>query len=336
MFSGMTSLTLWILVAFFVLSIGSLMASADPIADHFFGENPTCARQTVPVILATDVSTKGEIDDTISLYAYRRLEQLGCIKVIAVVSIFGNSSASTETVHANLLQRLEVLGIDDWTVLAGPNNHVPFTRNKGLSKVDRSRLDRIADVARRHDRVVIVELGPFTISACLIMHGMIDPSRIERIVGVGGREPGESFSTGAGIPFAFRDMNVAEDREAIRYLVRNFPGKLWLVTYRTGIGSRMVRPEIVGSMGVTALDDHARARARRLKLIGYGGLIPLWDTWTTSYFLDGQAKQLGCQKTRVGMRYSPGFKPTDSLHLQFLSGSELKASVVTACHEIQD
>ena len=129
-------------------------------------------------------------------------------------------------------------------------------------------------------------------------------------------------------------MNVAEDRAAISYLVAHVPNKLWLVTYRTGIGARMVGPDSIASIGIPAIAEHARVRASRLKAIGYGGLVPLWDTWTTSYFLTDRPEYLGCRKTPARLRHAAGFRPSDSMQLQLLDRSESRTQLVTACHTI--
>jgi len=321
---------IWSLALFTLATCNA--AWGNPLDDHFFGKGPLCAKKNVPVIVVTDVSRKGEIDDTISLHMYRRLEQIGCIKVVAVVSIFGNEGASTSEVHENLTERLGQLDISDWTVLPGPENKVPFTDEMRLSDGDRNRLAAIGAVARAHEQVVIAELGPFTVSALLLIHKLVEPNGIAQILGIGGRSPGEHFSTGKGLPFAFRDMNVAEDRAALSYLLRNHPEKLWLVTYLTGIGARMLEPWTLRSIGGPALQEHAQARASRLKMIGYDGKIPVWDTWTTSYFLEGGLAKLGCRKVRARMRYSEGYKPSDSLQLHFLDSAHPHSRAMIACH----
>ena len=99
-----------------------------------------------------------------------------------------------------VFSQLATIGVDDWLVLPGPANRVAFTRNQKLTQYYRSRLEEIAALVRRHGRVDIVELGPFTVSASLIMHGLVEPERIAKILGVGGRAPGDDSTREPGCP----------------------------------------------------------------------------------------------------------------------------------------
>ena len=309
------------------------VAMSGDIESHFFGIAPQCARPKANVLIVSDTTLTGEIDDTVSLHMYHRLEQLGCIKVIGVVSMFGNGGSSSDEVHGNLLIRLAALRLTKWRLLAGPSARMPFDAKAVANKEDSLRLSLIADVINSYEDVVITELGPFTVSAMLLSHRLVDAGHVLKILGVGGRSPRETFSTGKGIPFAFRDMNVAEDRAAIGYLVKHYGSKLWLVTYRTGIGHRMLRPEQIEAFGGAAMGESARHRAKTLRYIGYGGSIPCWDTWTTLWFIDGGAERLGCKKIPARMSYSEsGFRPSDSMQLQLFEGRETVGSI-DVCHE---
>ncbi len=281
------------------------LSAAQTLERHFLGVAPECRFNRMPVLIVTDVTRRGEIDDTVSLYTYRRLETLGCIQVIGVVSIFGNGKSSTNEVHANLTARLAELGIRDWPVLAGPERRMSFSRSVKTSAGDLERLHSIAAAVTRHDHVVIAELGPLTVSARLLSERLVRPDLVHKILGVGGRSPGERLTTGRGLPFSFRDMNVDEDHAAVRYLVRNHAKKLWMVTYRAGVGTRMVAPAALGEIGTPEIVDHAQRRARQLTRVGYEGRIPSWDTWTTSFFLKDGPQRLSCRHRKTRFVYVP-------------------------------
>jgi inosine-uridine nucleoside N-ribohydrolase len=307
---------------------------AESLVEHFAGSSPKCVQQYVPTLIVADVTRTGEIDDTISLFMYRELEKMHCIKVIGVVSIFGNGGSSTGKVHSNLVARLNKLSIDNWQVFRGPDRRMSFAKNQKFSDSDATALSIIANEVNKHENVVIAELGPLTVSACLLKSGMVAKSKIQKILGVGGRSPKEHFSPNANIPFSFRDMNVAEDRAAISYLVAAQSLKLWMVTYQTGIGTRMIDPQMVSSLGNSDLTTHAHKRAKKLKMIGYGGKIPSWDTWTTSWFIQEGHERLGCKKAHAAMIHeSQGFKPTDSMQLQLFDQQTGSSRQIETCHQ---
>jgi hypothetical protein len=308
-------------------------AVASPLTDHFFGQNPQCVFTSIPTLIVADVTISGEIDDSISLYMYRELEKLGCVKIIGVISIFGNGGSSTDAVHLNLLARLKSLDMQDWPVFHGPNNRMRFDNDSKIDQLDQIYLERIAQGINQYDHVIIAELGPLTTSAQLLKTGLIKPSKILKILGVGGRSEGEHFSANKYIPFAFRDMNIAEDRRSVGHLVANYSKMLWMVTYKTGIGVRMIEPEMVSALGSSDLTAHAHERAIKLKMIGYGGKIPSWDTWTTSWFIKAGASRLGCQKENVSMRHGTGFRPSDSMQLQILAPAIQPVIQADICHQ---
>jgi len=313
------------------VSLGGAADYVTPTTDkrrliqHFFGSK-VCRTWKKPLLLVTDTTRDGEIDDSISLLMYRELEMLGCIKVIGVVSIFGNGKSSTAEVHENLLVRINELGLTSWLplVLRGPDRKA----FKEMTDFDTVLMQRIASVVNQYPSVVIAELGPMTVSARLLKHELIDPSRIEKILGVGGRSKGERFSTGKGLGslFSFRDMNIAEDTGAAMYLVPYHAEKLWMVTYQTGVGTREVSPLAVATYA-PMLTEHAYERAKVLGSVGYTN-IPSWDTWTIAYFLQGGSEELGCRETKAAMRYSEGFKDPMQLHLHTQKGYSL-----IACHQ---
>jgi hypothetical protein len=287
------------------------------------------------VLIVTDVTRMGEIDDTVTLHIYRRLEDLGCVKVIAVVPIFGNGGSSTVEVSENLKIRLSELGIRNWPMLAGPDHRLSYSYKKKISAGDLEKLKAIASAIGSYSTLDIVELGPFTVSAGLLLNGLVRSEQVSRVLGVGGRSKGEHFAPTKIVPFAFRDMNVAEDRQAIRYLLQNHAAKLRLVSYRTGIGARAVDPGQLAAIGAKAILPHALKRAMRMKLLGYGGKIPIWDTWTALFFLKGGEKRLGCTETPARMMYDDtGFRPSDSMQLRLLDFPDEYSRLVTVCHAL--
>lgn len=312
-----------ILFTFVLMSIS--MASASSLVQHFGGNEP-CRTHQKPVLLVTDTTTDGEIDDSISLLMYREVELRGCIKVIGVVSIFGNGGSNTKTVHENLKERLHALNLDSWSklVLRGPDRRA----FGDMGTLDEKRMLQIANVVNEYKSVVVVELGPMTVSARLLSHDLVPKERIEMVLGVGGRSAGERFKTNQGWWgkwFEFRDMNIAEDTGAANYLVENHPSKLWMVTYQTGVGDREISPEVVGAFA-PALTVHAKQRADVLRKVGYRA-IPSWDTWTMLYFMKNGAKKIHCEKTSATMRYVEGYRDPMQLHLHVPNGK-----MIIACH----
>ncbi|MCY0147969.1 hypothetical protein OEG84_09670 [Hoeflea sp. G2-23] len=275
----------------------------------------------------TDITVKGEIDDSISMYAYRQMELLGCVKIIGVVSIFGNGKSSTAEIHRNLQQRLPALGCAEWLRLRGPDERYTTVLNKrAQTAADAQRLRAIAALIRSTgEPVIIAELGPVTVSARLLAGGYVEQSEIARILSVGERMYNENFTTGRalGHVFAFRDMNVAEDVWAQDYLVHHVPSKLWMVTYRTGIKNREVTERAVAD-AIPVLAEHARARARTLRMIGFNN-IPTWDTWTSSYFLNGGERKLGCHHVRAKLIHTA--RGRDPMRLVLGRGG----AMITAC-----
>lgn len=305
------------------------------IFTHFLGPKPACVTLNEPILIVTDVTRSGEIDDTISLAMYKRLELFNCVKVLGVVSIFGNGGSSTNQVHKNLVVRLEELGIPDWQILHGTDHPMAYEFDGRPSAKDLNYLQKIANsITASASPVTIVELGPMSTSASLLRYGLVDPKLIKRIIGVGGRSPGEHFKTGAGFPlFSFRDMNIAEDRASAAWLLRYHPGKLSMVTYQTGVGPRALSPAMVASFRVHSITEHTQKRMRAMTFLGYTG-IPCWDTWTTSFFVQGGAERLGCKETPAQMRHSDGFKATDSMQMQLLPAQNRYSHLITACHEV--
>jgi hypothetical protein len=322
-----------------IVAFALVFASAALAANlevHFFGHSPSCYRQQpVPTLIVADVTRMGEIDDSISLFMYSKLEELGCVKVIGIVSIFGNGGSSTDEVHSNLLSRLKDMKLGAWPVYHGPMKRMSFEHHLKLDETDTKLLTEIATIIKLHKKVVIAELGPATVSASILKSGFITGDDLIKILTVGGRSEGEQFSVNPLLPFAFRDMNVAEDRMAIKYLIDYHSNLIWTVTYRTGLGARMLSPQMVSDIGSEELTTHAYKRANKLKTIGYQGLLPLWDAWTTNWFIEGRSDYLGCKATYAKMQYaSTGFKPSDSMQLVLDSNRTNTTKRIEACHEV--
>jgi len=288
---------------------------------HFFGPVAVCAHtQPVPVLLVADLTLTGEIDDSVSLVMYDRLQRMGCVTVLGIVSIFGNGASSTAQIHQNLAVRLPRLGLARWPLLRGPDESYRRVRNRRTGRPDSERLGTPADqrrlriiaaaIAAADAPVAIVELGPMTVSARLLAGGFVSPTQIRRVMGIGGRLWGERFGNDAGLVGRFgnfTDFNVRKDTKAVDYLIRHVPEKVLLVTYRLGVGERMVTAAMIGE-AVPALASHARDRARWLsRMLGYAG-IPSWDTWTTAVFIAGRRAKLGCARTYGRLQTEPGAK----------------------------
>ncbi|WP_146215640.1 hypothetical protein [Hoeflea marina] len=278
----------------------------------------------------TDLTIDGEIDDSISMHAYRQLELAGCLRVIGVVSILGNGNSTTAQIHRNLERRLPALGGGLWRRLRGPDERYTTVLNKRAEKsADIERLRAIAELIKSAtEPVVIAELGPVTVSARLLSGGYVSPAEIEKILAVGGRVRNESFATNRslGRVFAFRDMNVSEDVWAQDFLIRHHPAKLWMVTYRTGIGARAATAPVIAQT-IPSLAAHAKSRARTLRMIGFLG-IPTWDTWTTSFFLRTGSSRLGCRSIRARLAITSN--SPNSMRLLLGDGGR----TITACTNV--
>jgi hypothetical protein len=127
-------------------------------------------------------------------------------------------------------------------------------------------------------------------------------------------------------------MNVAKDVMAIGYLLRNHADKLTMVTYRAGVGAKVLSLELVESLGIETIAEHARKRSRMMAFLGYAG-IPSWDTWAATLFVAGGAERLGCRDTPARIRYddSGTFKPTDRMQLQLLKTPDRYSRTIVAC-----
>lgn len=331
-----------------VLAIASLLTTSTAtlassrLAQHFWGSEPRCVSAApIPVILVAGLTLTGEIDDSISVFLYRQLERMGCVRVLAVVSIFGNGESSTAEIHANLQERLPKLGESHWPLLRGPDRSYRAVRtarprlpNGHRAVTNRHDAERLAAIAALINaagrRVVVVELGPMTVSARLLAEGYVAADRIARVLAIGGRLHGERFGQAKGLLGrfgSFTDFNVRKDTMAADYLVRHVPEKLILYTYRNGVGARMVSAAMV-SEAIPALTGHAQARESWLRrMLGYTG-IPSWDTWTTSCFIAGRMDGLGCTWTRARLRSKPGVRWPQL----WLTPSPRKPVAVLACH----
>ncbi len=296
-------LTLQFACCLMALLLSAGLAHADTVETHFLGADPKCVQVGRPVLLVLDLTLKGEIDDSITAHITRQTERLGCVRVIAAVSIFGNGESTTAEVHRNMESRLPKLGCGDWLLLRGPDES--FTRVRTLRREiepDRRRLQRIAEViAAEREPVTILEAGPMTVTARLLNGGYLKPDRIAAIYGVGGRMRGEVFQTGRnlGRMFSFSDFNMRKDILAVDHIVRHQGRKLTMVTYQTGIGTRTVPAEIV-ARDIPAIAEHAFARKKTARRLGFWqSQIPSWDTWPLRLQLVGGAAELKCQHRRV-------------------------------------
>jgi hypothetical protein len=306
---------------FFAITILSLLlevASAQasdirPLMDHFFGPNQSCVQAHMPVVLVFDMNephtglraalTAGEIDDSNSALVWAKRERQGCVDVLAVVSIHGNSGSSQAAIHAVMEQRLHDLGLHHWVpkLLPGPSRRLQSWHYPSFSEENDQRLQALARVINRAPGpVVIAEHGPLTTSAGLLVGGYVEPKRVKRILGVGGRPYGQDFVGPNGRRLPFRDMNIATDTKAADYLVRHHGPKLWLVNFWAGLRTNAVEPHYI-AMAYPLLTEHAFARGSELGRYGSGGRVWSWDTWLTRYTASGADEALGCQLVRARM-----------------------------------
>ena len=252
-------------------------ADANPLVQHFLGDDhPVCLESDNPVVVVTDVSRSGEIDDSLALLLLAHLEQQGCTKVVKIISIFGNEQQSTAQSHDALLTRLDELGLHHWRerVLRGPDH--PVTARQRTA--DLPQLRQIRRAIQDTGPVTILELGPLTVSARLLMGApFMSPRLIRRIIAVGGLRSQDA------LPGFMRDLNVALDIDAVNHLVEHYSGKLSFVTYATGNRrDRYFRPELIPAR-FSGLRRQAAKRGQQLAWLGFhSDAYPVWDPLAVS------------------------------------------------------
>jgi pyrimidine-specific ribonucleoside hydrolase len=180
--------------------------STDEAANH-----PQRAGQ-VPVWIDTDpacgVGTTADVDDCWALLAAARSPEL---EVRGISTVFGNQDG--RKVHRfaeDLMARLA----EAHRATTGPLDVYAGSTTRGDSAWPATPASHALASALEEESLVIIALGPLTNIATLIKTHPELTARIERIVLVGGKRPGQLFHPGHQWWFHFGDFNIAQDPDA--------------------------------------------------------------------------------------------------------------------------
>lgn len=180
----------------------------------------------VPVIISTDSATGlsggwragvSDIDDGLAIAMAVSSPKL---RVLGVVVTFGNSLMEPQFAVASRV--VEGLGAPVPVVrgAARPLPEAAVTRFDGTSVDDACLNDGVRFMAETlkdsEAPVTILAIGPLTDVACLAMNFPDALAGIERVVMIGGREPGEAFAINGQF---LSDFNLALDIPAVSYLL---------------------------------------------------------------------------------------------------------------------
>lgn len=222
---------------------------------------PSPARAPRPVWIDTDPSVgrpDRDVDDGLALLQALHAPEL---RVRGVSSVFGNAALE----HADPIAR-ELVGA--WA----PDVPV-FTGADGPHRAETPAVQALARALRAEPLTLLV-LGPATNVAALLHHHPELAERIERVVAVAGRRPGQRFTTGETNDRGHRDFNFEQDPDAFAELLSH------------GVPVVLAPFEISSKVWVTApfldalaADPHA------------GRLVPparRWlDLWRDTFAVDG-------------------------------------------------
>jgi pyrimidine-specific ribonucleoside hydrolase len=183
--------------------------------------------QPIPVIISSDTATGlangwrqgvSDIDDGLAIAMALTLPELD-VRMVAVT--WGNNLMEPE---AEIAQRV-VLGMGaDIPVVRGasrPLPQYPVTLYDG-SVVDSACLNKglrsmAAELAASSEPITLIAIGPLTDVACLALNFPAAAGRIDKVVVIGGRAPGEAFDID-GVYLS--DFNMVLDMAAVQYLLK--------------------------------------------------------------------------------------------------------------------
>jgi pyrimidine-specific ribonucleoside hydrolase len=163
----------------------------------------------VPVWIDTDPSIsrgRNEVDDGYALIQAFRSPEL---RIAGVSTVFGNAPlAEADPIGRRRVKEFGPRGLRVYRGAAGPpdlGRETPATRALAA--------------ALRRERLTILLLGPATnVASLLRLHPELS-GRIERIIAVAGRRPGQRFEPVAGSRQAFADFNFESDAESFQVLL---------------------------------------------------------------------------------------------------------------------
>ena len=178
--------------------------------DH--AEQPRQPTRNIPIWIDTDPAcgsgTTKDVDDCWALLAAIRSPEL---TVRGISTVFGNQDGRRVSAFAQEVLS-QFIGRPGEGV--GSLQIVPGSPTKSNSEWPPSPASRALASALERERLTIIALGPLTNIATLIKHRPDLTTRIERIVFVGGKRPGQLFHPGHQWWFHFGDFNVSHDPDA--------------------------------------------------------------------------------------------------------------------------
>lgn len=177
---------------------------------------PGCSAQAprqsdgrTPVWIDADPAI-GEPDrDVDEGFALVQAFQSETLVVRGVSAVFGNAPlVRTWPITQDVVSRFGPEGMRPWRGASGAHElRAPTEASEALS------------TALRAERLTLIALGPLTNIASTLQRDPALHARVERIVAVAGRRPGQRALAGARTPHGGRDINVDLDVEAMRIVV---------------------------------------------------------------------------------------------------------------------
>lgn len=258
------------------------------------------AAADTPIRIWMDVDTAngiGEIDDGLALVQAFHSPNL---QVMGVSAIFGNAPLKrTFPIALNVARVFGPKGLKVYRGAEGPRDL--GTPNAGTQAM--------AAALRRH-RMTIVAIGPATDVATLIERHPALTSRIDRIVMVAGRLPGQTFISAPKQPRPFTDFNFENDPAAMQVVLDSHVPLVfapWQVASKTWITRRdLTRLQASGGSGLwIAATSQQWIDTWTQKLHARGGNP--FDTLAIGYLNDPTLFK--SMHVRAEIDYGPGDQP---------------------------
>jgi inosine-uridine nucleoside N-ribohydrolase len=250
----------------------------------------------IPVWIDTDPAlgeTNRDVDDGFALVQAFRSPELD-IRGISVV--FGNAPLDRGVPIARRLA--SEFGPEGVEVFAGAAGAADLGTETDATRAMAAALER--------ERLTVLVLGPGTNVATMLKNQPALASRIDRMVAVAGRRPGQRFTTGATNPRGHRDFNFELDPEAFRILMASgVPLVLapFEISSKVWIEDADLDRLAAGPPAARALAGPARPWLGRWReLWGVDGFNP-FDTLAIGYVVSADGFE--CEQLPVGIQTLP-------------------------------
>ena len=286
----------------------------------------------VPVWIDTDpacgVGTTADVDDCWALLAAARSPEL---EVRGISTVFGNQDG--RKVHRfaeDIVARLA----EARRVTTGPLDVYVGSTTRGDSAWPATPASHALASALEEERLVIIALGPLTNIATLIKTHPELTARIERIVLVGGKRPGQLFHPGHQWWFHFGDFNISQDPDAAE------------IVLRSGVPITLVPFELATKLVVTESDlERLRAgdgAARWLSdvsepwlsfwntMLGKPGFHP-FDVLAVAYA--AMPEHFRCKRTPARIGFNLFLEPF-GMGRDLEVSEETRGAIVTDCYDL--